>query len=190
MSLLKEYFSKYKILSDKIHEQALYDDITQEDKDLLKIYDEINYCKEEFIYANINDWYKNVALYVKNRGFETVIDIGACYGFQAENFINENLNYIGVECVKYMKDYQFMKDHEKVTYILKKYPCEIEIPEKSVLVSNLCIGYLVNEEAFEEMNKTFQTVILNNKCKGLEKYYPVITELKNEKYGDTYIFDK
>lgn len=97
--------------------------------------------------------YGAVAHYLKQSRCRTVYDIGCAYGYQSEAFLQENINYYGIE--GYFTGHGFWnQDHFR--YIEKEYPFKISAPEKSAAVSSLCIGwpcYRYREDIWEEQAK-------------------------------------
>lgn len=125
---------------------------------------------DHVVYIN-GDFYDFCIQYMINNNIKNVVDIGCSCGHQSEAFIQEELNYEGVE------KYPFnMWKSDLVKYHIGAYPFEFNTKAK-LAISNLCYGYFIHD--YEVLSNQFDTVILNNikDKKEIEKYFNIKKEL-------------
>lgn len=100
--------------------------------------------------------YEKVSKYCIENGFKRVFDIGCAYGFQSEIFLNNNIDYIGID----VGNLDFW-NKDKFQYIVKEYPFEIEANSNDLAISVLCLTwncYLYEDE-----------ITLRNQCEALSR---------------------
>lgn len=74
-----------------------------------------------------------------------VIDIGSNLNQYAYLFVNEGIDYVGIDlwnACRYMKPLET----ENIQFIGGRYEDISEFFKDDVIISNLCVGYLVNED--------------------------------------------
>lgn len=144
-----------------LNEEKLKYEIGSKERNNLE---DILYCIEEYI-CSTKGFYELVLKYCLENDIKEIYDIGCCYGWQSEIFINNNIKYIGIEC----ETLDFW-NKDNCTYINRKYPFPIKHNKDAIAISNLCIGYLVKE--FDELY-SFDTIILNCKLDTFNSQYTI-----------------
>lgn len=132
--------------------------------------------------------YETIAAIVKKLEVNKVIDIGACTGVQEMYFHALGIDYKGIEIMDRMEVYS-----KNVQY-KTAYPCSLENEEKSLLISNLCVGYLIDWlDCLPFISKDFDACLMN-----VPKFTPEekqltekdfdISEFVSETDGQHYIY--
>ena len=117
-------------------------------------------------------FYEEVALFCFRNKIKDVTDIGCCYGFQSEFFVNRSrkpIQYTGVETTNFL-GYFYKED--KHSYIHAKYPCDL--PHGKLAVSHLCVGFECSgEEVYKTLAEQFEYLAIDNQNERelLEKYF-------------------
>lgn len=124
--------------------------------------------------------YDAVAKFCKNNGFNRVFDIGCADGYQSEMFLQNDLEYVGVEGFFTGKGYW---NDDKFLYIEKEYPFSISTSAKDIAVSHMCIGwncYKTKEDTWErqieQLAADFRHILLYSQKEILpilERYYAI-----------------
>lgn len=173
----KELSDYYRYLKNQLDLSVL---TSLSEKDYFALEEEL-YCLEErftMLYEG-EDFYMKACDYIVNElNIDKVIDIGACYGFQSEIFLQNNVNYIGVEQCKN----NYWKTDNQI-YVNNTYPCNLpkDYCKGRVAVSNLCVGYfkdVSNEDTYKTLSNQFEYVILNNLNHKdiIDKYFDIVYE--------------
>ena len=79
-----------------------------------------------------------------------VVDIGSCLNQYAYLFVNEGIDYIGID-PGHMNLNPIETEH--IQFVEKKYEDVVEEYANDVVISNLCVGWLVDESTVKA--KTF-----------------------------------
>lgn len=133
-----------------------------------KCLDMENYCLMEMYEAKTFEWYSLVSNYAKNNGNTRVFDIGACLGIQGFFFRENDIDYIPVDNYADANINGFLDN-----LIIKSYPFKIDTCSQDMLISHLCLGYLIKEDDALEYLKDFRHIITDYKLKTAEKYFDV-----------------
>lgn len=122
--------------------------------------------------------YKFMYKFIKERGFDNVVDIGCAYGFQNEFF--KDMSYTGIDDEKL----NFYRENEQnVHYLVGTYPFKlpkINYFKRAVAISNLCIGWECYKQNDDEFDKQFKAISKDFKASLLYMPYERINTL--EKY--------
>lgn len=104
-------------------------------------------------------WYIEAAKIAKLYGIKNVYDIGCAYGAFAPIFIENDIEYVGIE-----KDDLFRLDMhcgQSISYIMRAYPFEIITKKKSMAISRFCVGWVDNfEQQLKQINSDFDYAFL------------------------------
>lgn len=94
-----------------------------------------------------DDWYEAIlkkVLELKEKP-KRVVDVGSNMNQYAYMFVNNGIDYIGIDlwnADRYMKPLE----NEHIKFIGARYEDIAEFFKDDVLISNLCVGYLVKQE--------------------------------------------
>lgn len=133
--------------------------------------------------------YEIIADFAKNNGINKVYDIGCAYGHQSEVFLNNNLDYVGIETTM---SGQFW-NNDKFSYIKKEYPFEIKAGSDEIAISVLCLtwncylyeGEKTLDEQLEALYRDFHHCILyapKEMVSYISKYFKNVTEIGRSLY--------
>lgn len=140
------------------------------------------YCLSYFFEVSLEN-YNYFLEYCKNNNIKGVVDIGCCIGYQSELFLNNGIDYIGVDGTT-----NSFWNEDKANYITKEYPCEIKGYKDYLAISNLCLGwncYLYNgietlEGQFKQLAKDFDRSLIYMQKDNIEyirKYFKEVNNL-------------
>ena len=112
-------------------------------------YDMELYSIDHFFECENYKIYEHIAKHCKEFNIDRVIDIGCAYGHQSEVFLNNKINYVGVN-----DHYLDFWNYNKYDYIVREYPFEykgkyFEVNYSDLPISVLCLTwncYLYNGE--------------------------------------------
>lgn len=121
--------------------------------------------------------YENILSFAKENNFKRVYDIGCAYGHQSEIFLNEKIEYIGVN----EHNYEFW-NADKFKYIVNYYPFKIETDKTDLAVSVSCLtwncylddGEETLKKQCEQLQHDFKHCLLymaKDKIDFVKKYY-------------------
>ena len=115
------------------------------------------YCFDEFMDGTA-DIYKEIALQCKAHGMKHVYDIGCCDPFQGKIFTALGMKYTGIEMEKDSVNDAILYDGMDIIHATYPIPIQVEDKEHTVAVSNLCLGYLIQdaERGYEQLAKDFR----------------------------------
>lgn len=97
---------------------------------------ELLYSIDTFFEAEVYKTYETFAKVAKEKGFNRVFDIGTAFGLQSEVFLNEGIDYVGIND----GNLDFW-NKDKFEYIVGEYPFKIEAKETDLAVSSLCLTW-------------------------------------------------
>lgn len=117
------------------------------------------------------EWYKAILRKVLEDKPKRVVDIGCCLGLFSYIFENAGIKYIGVDLNKYNR-----YESENVKYIQGDYLDLVDEFKNDVIISCLCIGYLI---PFEKVQA--RRLIVNDFNRSLDKYHPIPTAKEVER---------
>ena len=104
---------------------------------------EYDYCKEESygLYTTYEKFLDKVLEIDKNT--KRVVDVGSCFNQYAYIFENAGIEYIGID---YWNSDRSIKPYESkyVKFIGAKYEDIADNFKNDIIISNLCVGYLVD----------------------------------------------
>lgn len=120
-----------------------YKRLVERGKECFSLYmetDDIRYameddCIEHFFGAGGMEHYETICNFIKENKFDKVYDIGCAYGHQSEIFLEEDIDYIGIEASP-IKNFW---NADKFKYINKEYPFKIDTGKNDIAVSVLCL---------------------------------------------------
>lgn len=103
-------------------------------------------CKMES-YASSDNWYKEILKEVLKLEPipKRIVDVGSNLNQFAYMFVNEGIDYIGIDlwnagrCMKPL-------ENEHIKFIGANYEDIAEFYKDDVLISNLCVGYVIKQE--------------------------------------------
>ena len=107
------------------------------------------YSIDTFFEVEVYKTYEVFAKIAKEKGFSRVFDIGTAFGLQSEVFLNEGIDYVGIND----GNLNFW-NKDKFKYIVGEYPFKIEAKETDLAVSSLCLTwncYLHEGENYKNM---------------------------------------
>lgn len=93
-------------------------------------------CIMHFFEAEGYKTYGIIAEFCKENGFERVVDIGCAYGHQSECFLQEGIDYVGVNSHK-----SSFWNADRFEYVTGHYPCELPIRKNDLGVSVLALTW-------------------------------------------------
>ena len=99
--------------------------------------DKLDYLIEEGYFSK--SWYEAILYMLLEDKPKRVIDVGCCLGLFSYMFENEGIEYIGIDLNKYNR-----YESEKVKYIQGDYLDLVDEFKDDVIISVLCIGYLID----------------------------------------------
>lgn len=100
--------------------------------------------------------YELLASITKELGYKKVMDIGACLGVQKLYFDALGIQYEGIEL---SSKTEFCSD---AVHYSTKYPCTLKNNGDVLMISNLCIGFLIDFlECLPHMAEDFHGCLLN-----------------------------
>lgn len=145
-------------------------------------------CIAHFFGAGGIEHYGAIASFCKENGVEKVIDIGCAYGHQSECFLEEGIDYVGVNT----HDSQFW-NADQFQYITAHYPCELPAQKGDLAVSVLALTwncYLYDKEKTlrqqcEALQRDFEHCLLYLTEEGknaLSKYFRVVQKIDRNLY--------
>ena len=135
--------------------------------DVVKIMDKLNpndteYCyNRDYFYEN-DEWYKKILYEVMKLQPKRVIDIGSNYNVHGYMFENVGIEYIGIEEYLNPKHTPYVTD--KVKFVHKNYYDVREEYKDDVIISNLCVGYLIPVEDVKAKHLVVGTLDKNGYC--------------------------
>lgn len=138
-------------------------------KETLEIFKEENVGKHEYEYMLSEglvskEWYEAIANAVKQKGIKRVIDIGSNMNFFGYLFAREGIEYIGID--KFTNGLKPVEG-ENIKFIKADYYDVREKYKDEVIISCLCVGYLIPEE--DVLGKVLiKNYSIDNKCKAKE----------------------
>ena len=135
--------------------------------EVVKIMDKMNpkdteYCyNRDYFYEN-DEWYKKILYEVMKLQPKRVIDIGSNYNVYGYMFEKVGIEYIGIEEYINPKHAPYVTD--KVKFVHKNYYDVREEYKDDVIISNLCVGYLIPVEDVKAKHLIVGTVDKNGHC--------------------------
>ena len=135
--------------------------------EVVKIMDKMNpkdteYCyNRDYFYEN-DEWYKKILYEVMKLQPKRVIDIGSNYNVYGYMFENVGIEYIGIEEYINPKHVPYVTD--KVKFVNKNYYDMREEYKDDVIISNLCVGYLIPIEDVKAKHLIVGTLDKNGYC--------------------------
>lgn len=133
----------------------------------------------EGVHENSSYFYEEASMFCLRNDIRDVTDIGCCFGFQSEFFIDK-ISYTGVESSRY--DGYFWKE-SKSEYIHAEYPCEL--PKGTMAMSHLCIGFLcTGEEVYKTLADQFEYLAIDNDHEEefIKKYFTEVERTTRNPY--------
>lgn len=101
---------------------------------------------------NNNEWYKEILKKVLEDKPKRVIDVGSNLNQYGYLFVNEDIEYIGIDISTTLPDYNGILQPvitDKIKYIQSDYRNIKEYFKDDVIISCLCIGYLIDIDEVE-----------------------------------------
>lgn len=154
-------------------------------KELCKLYNEtqdVKYAMESesvciFFECRKDNKYEFILNFANKHNLKRIYDIGCAYGHQSEVFLNQDVDYIGIEMAKI--DFW---NNDKFKYIVGNYPFKIDTNKDDLAVSVLCLTwncYLYEGEETlrkqcEQLQKDFKHCLLylpKEKIEFVKKYF-------------------
>lgn len=170
----KSAYSRFKVFEKMDH---LLDQVSSSDLEDMMTADCILHCMQN---KKETQDYEALAAMAKKLGYDKVFDIGACTGVQELYFQALELDYSGIEITKKPRIYSDSVRYET------SYPCRIKDQKDALLISNLCIGYLIDLiESLPFMAQDFNACLMNcpkltqEEAESAEKWFK-ITRLQTE----------
>jgi hypothetical protein len=173
-----------------------YQRLADRAKECLELYRrtlDIKYLMEEYCIAHLFecqgiDTYEQIASFCKERGIQRVVDIGCAYGHQSEVFLNEGIQYLGVD-----EDNGIFWNLDKFQYIVNRYPCELPIQKGDLGVSVLCLtwncylyeGEKTLKEQCEALQRDFEHCLLYmvpERVNFVHRYFKKVEEIGENLY--------
>ncbi|EQK39794.1 hypothetical protein C672_3613 [[Clostridium] bifermentans ATCC 638] len=117
------------------------------------------YCLSHFFEISKENYIKVLEYCIANN-IKGIVDIGCAKGFQSELFLNNNIDYIGVE-----ESSNYFWNDDKFKYIKAKYPISLKEHKNYLAVSILCISwncYLYN--GMKDLHLQFKQLTEFDKC--------------------------
>ena len=117
----------------RLHERLNYlskasKEAIRKEKDPIKYYIEMD-CIEHLFCGGL-DRYEEIALFCKKNNIKRVVDIGCAVGHQSECFLENDIDYMGVNEAKLN-----FWNKGKYTYIVGNYPCSLPTKTKDLAIS-------------------------------------------------------
>lgn len=120
-----------------------YENIKERMDTCVKLYDETEDVKYLMEYDSIchffeggHERYEEISKYCIKNEFKKVFDIGCAYGFQSEVFLNNNINYVGIDAGN-----QNFWNKDKFQYVVNEYPFKIDANDEDLAISVLCLTW-------------------------------------------------
>lgn len=133
-------------------------------------------CIDHFFECETYIKYQKILDFAKENNLKRVFDIGCAYGHQSEIFLNEPVEYIGINDAK--SDYW---NKDKFQYITKEYPFMIKANKNDLATSVLCLTwncYLYKKDTLykqcEALSRDFTHCLLympKDKINFVKKYF-------------------
>lgn len=163
--------------------RQLYDE-THDDQYIQK-----TYSLEHYFECETGQTYEFIKDFAKENGFHRVYDIGCAYGYQSEIFLNEGVDYIGIN--NDLLDYW---NKDVFRYITKTYPFRLaNITKEELAISVMCLTwncYLYEKDTLHDqclaLSRDFDNVLLymsNDKINEVSKYFK-----GNQKLGNNFVY--
>lgn len=162
-----------------------YQRLLNRHKECLDLYEQTNDtrylmevdCIEHFFGVSGLERYEAIMNFARNNNITRVFDIGCAYGHQSEVFLENSIDYVGIEACS---DNFWNKD--KFKYIQKEYPFKIDSKASDLAVSVLCLtwncylyeGEKTLTEQCEALQRDFKHCLLylaNDKIEFVLKYF-------------------
>lgn len=117
-------------------------------EDTLEVFKTENEGKYEYEYMLSEglvskEWYEMIAMVVKKMGIKRVIDVGSNMNFFGYLFAREGIEYIGID--NWMDELKPVEG-KNIKFIETNYYDVREEYKDEVIISCLCIGYLIPKE--------------------------------------------
>lgn len=117
-------------------------------EDTLEVFKAENEGKYEYEYMLSEglvskEWYEMIAMVVKKMGIKRVIDVGSSMNFFGYLFAREGIEYIGIDS---WRDELKPVEGKNIKFIESNYYDVREEYKDEVIISCLCIGYLIPKE--------------------------------------------
>ena len=146
---------------------------TKEDKYLME-----DYCINTLFECEHLKTYENIRNFAKEKGFNRVYDIGCGTGHQSEVFVNQNIEYVGIEQTKGLEFW----NADKFKYIENTYPFKVYAYKSDLAISVLCLTwncYLYEKEKTlreqcQALQRDFNQCLLyiaNDKVETVKEYF-------------------
>jgi len=146
------------------------------------------HCIDHFFGAEGYRTYGMIAEFCKTNGIERVFDIGCAYGHQSECFLQEGIDYVGVNTNKI--DFW---NADRFEYVTGHYPCELPTKKNDLAVSVLALTwncYLYEKEETlkqqcEALHRDFEHCLLyltEGAMQYLSQYFKKVEKLDRDLY--------
>lgn len=138
-------------------------------EDTLEIFKEENVGKHEYEYMLSEglvskEWYEAIANKIKQKGIKRIVDIGSNMNFFGYLFAKEGIEYIGID--KFTDGLKPVEG-ENIKFIKADYYDVREKYKDEVIISCLCVGYLIPVE--DVLGKVLiKNYSIDNKCEAKE----------------------
>lgn len=121
---------------ERLHERLDYLlESYSQTKDVLFLMEED--CINHFFECEGFKTYEKIHSFAKEKGFKNIVDIGCAVGHQSEIFVDSEINYIGID-----DDWRGeFWNSDRFSYLKMHYPAKIDVPDNSLGVSVLCLGW-------------------------------------------------
>ena len=141
------------------------------------------YCLGYFFEVSVDN-YEYFLEYCKNNNIKGVVDIGCCMGYQSELFLNNGIDYVGID-----DTLNSFWNEDRAKYETKEYPYDLVGYEDYLAISNLCLGwncYLYNgietlEGQFKQLTKDFNRSLISmqkDNVKHISKYFKEVNNIQ------------
>lgn len=167
---MKRELIHQKLIRERNRLLALYK-IDNDQAHLMKMY-----AIDHFLGCGTFEKYDLILSFAKSKNLKRVFDIGCAYGHQSEIFIDEPVEYIGINDIEL--EYW---NSDKFKYITKEYPFMINAREDDLVTSVLCLTwdcYLYEEDTLhkqcEALSRDFKHCLLympQNKLSFVKEYF-------------------
>jgi hypothetical protein len=139
--------------------------------------------------------YSSISSFCKENSIERVVDIGCAHGHQSEIFLQEEIDYVGID-----QGSQTFWNAENFTFISNSYPCELPLKKGDLGVSVLCLTwncYLFEGETTlrkqcEALERDFDHCLLYMQADRIDfvcNYFKKVIKLQCQ-YGNLIYFSK
>jgi len=142
------------------------------------------YCLTHFFEVSVDN-YRYILNYCLKNNIKGIVDIGCAMGYQSELFLNNNIDYIGVDVSS-----NFFWNNNKFIYIKNKYPFDLSKYKDYLGVSCLCLswncyleeGIKTLEGQFKQLSKDFKRSLIYGQIDNIEyvkKYFKEVNNLNS-----------